>query len=347
VLVDGVIAADLVALQSLVGALGPVHLEEYGVDVNAANVMNLMRGYWASPGGEGQSEDWWLHRKDFMGEVLGALLVKLETDIGSLDLSELIEVLSRGFEERHFLIYLADPTVSDILAENEWDGSLLSPAGDFLMVVDSNVGFNKVDPNIESSVHYHVLLNEDGSAEGEVTVSYRNKSTVAMDQCVQEARYPPTYQEMMEGCYWNYLRVYVPEEGQLLEGPELTLPEGSLPIRYADVAGTALPPEVGPVEAGKNVFATFFVVPPGEERVMVFRYQLPSDVLEKDGSTTRYTLLVQKQPGTLSVPLHIAVTLPAGSEVLSTNPEAESLTNGEVAVQTNLLVDRELEIVFR
>jgi hypothetical protein len=347
VLVDGVIAADLVALQALVGALGPIPLEEYGVEVSAANIMSLMREYWSSPEGEGQSGDWWLHRKDFMGEVLGAMLFKLETDIGSLDLSGLIEALGQGFEEKHILIYLADPTVSEILAENRWDGAVQSVTGDFLMVVDTNMGFNKVNPNIENSVDYQVLINEDGSLTGQATVHYRNNSTATVEQCVQEARYPPTYQEMMEGCYWNYVRVYVPEEGQLLQGPDLTLPEGSLRAKFAGVDGTPLPPEVGPVEAGKNVLATFFVVPPGEEREMVFQYQLPSDILEREGSTARYTLLVQKQPGTLSVPLQITVALPVGSEVLSTQPEATSLTDGEVEFQTNLLVDREVEIVFR
>jgi hypothetical protein len=347
VLVDGVIAADLVALQSLVAALEPIHLEEYGVDVNAANMMALMQEYWASPAGEGQSGDWWRQRKDFMGELLAAIMVKLETDVGSVDLSELMEVLGRGFGEKHILVYLADPMVSKILAENRWDGALRSTSGDFLMVVDTNMGFNKVNPNIENSVDYQVLINEDGSLTGQATVSYWNNSTGTVAQCVQEARYEPTYHEMMEGCYWNYLRVYVPERSQLLQWPELTLPEGSLRARDGDLGGTSLPPEVGPVEAGKNVFATFFVVPPGEEREMVFQYQLASDILEREGSTARYLLLVQKQPGTLAIPLHITVTLPPGSEVLSTQPEASSLTEGEVEFQADLLVDREFEVVFR
>jgi hypothetical protein len=346
VLVDGVIAADLVAMQSLVAALGPIQLEEYGVEVNAANVMTLMQEYWASPGGEGQSGAWWLHRKDFMGEVLAAMLTKLETDVGSMDLSALIELLGRGFEEKHILIYLADPTVSEIMAENQLDGAVRSNTGDFLMVVDTNMGFNKVNPNIESSVDYQVLINEDGSLTIQVTVRYRNKSTVAVAECVQEARYPPTYQEMMEGCYWNYLRVYAPEEAQLLQGTELTLPEGSLRARESDLAGTTLSPEVGPVEAGKNVFATFFVVPPGEEREIAFQYELPSDTLQREGSTARYTLLVQKQPGTLSVPLHVTVSLPPGSEAMSAQPSATSLTYLEAEFETDLRVDREFEVVL-
>jgi hypothetical protein len=151
---------------------------------------------------------------------------------------------------------------------------------------------------------------------------------------------------MMEGCYWNYMRVYVPEEAQLLQGTELALPEGSLRARQSDLGGTALPPEVGPVEAGKNVFATFFVVPPGEEQEIAFQYQVPSDMLEREGSTARYTLLVQKQPGTLSVPLHVTVTLPPGSEAMSAQPEQSGLTYQEAKFQADLRVDEEFEVVF-
>lgn len=347
VVVDGIIAADLVAVKSLVAALGPIHLGEYDEEVNADNVIELMRHYWASPGGEGQTGDWWLHRKDFMGAVLGEMMSKIDTDIGSVDLSRLIQVLSRCLGERHIVIYVFDPAVSGLLAEQGWDGALRATAGDFLMVVDTNTGFNKVNPNVETSVEYEVLVQGDGILRNRVSVHYRNHSGSLVTQCVQEAAYPPTYEEMMEGCYWDYLRLYVPERAQLLQGPQVTLPEGSLRARDMGLAGTILPPKVGPVEAGRNVFATFFVVPPGEEREMVFQYQLPSETLVRDGSRTSYRLLVQKQPGTAAIPLQVGVRLPEGSEVLSARPEATSVIDGEVVFQTDLRVDRQFQVVFR
>jgi len=89
------------------------------------------------------------------------------------------------------------------------------------------------------------------------------------------------------------------------------------------------------------------VVPPGERREMVFQYQVPPQTLERKGSTTRYRLVVQKQPGTHAVPLRISVTLPLGAEVLSTSPGASSVTGADVVFETDLLVDREFEVVFR
>ncbi len=345
--VDGVIAADLVALQSLVSALGPVRVDEYDVEVDGTNLTDLMQEYWASPEGQGQTGDWWAHRKDFMGEVLAAMLVRTETDIGSQSLVALAEALRRGLEEKHILVHVADPTVSEILSANGWDGSIPPVSGDFLMVVDTNMGFNKVNPNVDTSVDYHVAISDDGTLKGEAAVSHRNNCTPDGVECVQEARYDPTYREMAEGCYWDYLRLYVPEGARLLYGPELTVPKGSLLARSSDLGGTPLPIDVGPIEAGKNMFGAFFVVPPGETQEEVFLYELPSGVLERQGSISTYRLLVQKQPGTLAIPLRVTVNLPPGSEVLSARPAASSVGDGKVEFQTDLRVDRQFEISFR
>lgn len=345
--VDGVVAADMVAMESLVEVLGPIQLEGYDQEVSGANVIDLMREYWASPSGEGQTGDWWSHRKDFMGDLLDAMMTRLQTDTGSLDLAGLLSVVRRGLEEKHVLIHVTDPVVSQMLADNGWDGAVQGGVGDFLMVVDTNMGFNKVNPNVENAVEYVVVLDDDGGPSARLSVTYHNTSGSDAEDCVQEAVYPPTYEEMMEGCYWDYLRVYVPEEAQLVQGPDLTLPEGSLWAQESGRAGTPLPTEVGPVEAGRNVFASFFVVAPSERREMVYRYELAESVLETRGSTTAYTLLVQKQPGTLAVPVRVEVELPPGSVVVSTSPEAALLTGARVTFETDLRTDGEFEVVFR
>lgn len=346
VLVDGVVAADLAAVQSLVRALEPIQLEGYDQEVTGANVLALMQQHWASPGGEGQSGDWWIHRKDFMGDLLGATMGRLETDIASVDLGRLMDAVRRGFGEKHVLVYVVDPTVGEIMGRNGWDGALRPTDGDFLMVVDTNMGFNKVNPNVETALEYEVTIEEDESLTSRVAITYRNHSSEMADPCAQEAVYPPTYEEMMEGCYWNYLRLYVPEGSVLVQGPQLTMPEGSLRAREDGTSGSPLVTEVGPAESGRSVYAVFLVVPPGERREMVFEYQPPSSVLEVENSTT-YRLLVQKQPGTVAVPLRVEVRLPPGASVVSTQPEASAVSHGSVVFESDLREDREFEVTFR
>jgi hypothetical protein len=346
VLVDGVIAVDLTAMQSLVGAVEPIRLEEYDQEVTGANVVLLMQEHWSSPTGEGQTGDWWAHRKEFMGELLGAMMSRLETDVWSVDPGRLASALLHGLEEKHILVYVEDPTISEIMSEHSWDGAIGDSDGDFLMVVDANMGFNKVNPNVESSVEYQVSIEDEGRVTSRVMVTYRNHSGSGQERCIQEAAYPPTYQEMMEGCYWNYLRIYVPEGSELVQAPQLTLPEGSLRAREDETEGALLSTDVGPAESGKGVYGVFFVVAPGERREMVFEYQQPSSAVAGEQSRT-YRVLVQKQPGTLAVPLRVEVKLPPGSSVVSTDPEASSLANGSVVFEADLRQDREFEVTFR
>lgn len=345
--VDGVIAADLTAMQLLVGAMEPILLEGYEEKVTAANVVGLMQRHWASPSGEGQTGDWWAHRKDFMGDLLTAMMGKMQKDLSSIDLGRLANALQRSAGEKHIMVYMVDPALGARLSESGWDGAIRSTDGDYLMVVDSNLGFNKVNARVETRVNYQVTIENGQAASGKLSVTYHNASRGAGQQCVQEAEYPPTYQEMMEGCYWNYLRVYVPEEGQLIEGPELALPEGSLRAEESGAGGTRLPTSVGPVEAGKNVFASFFVLAPGEQQEMVYQYQLPVTVLRERDSASVYRLLVQKQPGTMAVPLLIEVQVPSDAVVLATSPQATSIVDGLASFSTDLRVDREFEVVFR
>jgi hypothetical protein len=257
-----------------------------------------------------------------------------------------MDAVRRGLGEKHVLVYMVDPTVGEIMRRNGWDGALAPTEGDFVMVVDTNMGFNKLNPNVETAVEYQVTLGKDDSLTGRVVATYRNDSAEPIDACVQEAVYPPTYQEMMEGCYWNYLRLYVPEGSELLEGPLLTLPEGSLRAREDGTAGVPLATEILPAESGKGVFGVFFVVRPGERREMVFEYKLPSSGVE-GGNPRTYRLLVQKQPGTGAVPIRVVVSLPTEAAVVATHPEASDLSQSSVVFETDLREDREFEVTFQ
>jgi hypothetical protein len=347
VLVDGVVAADLTTIQLLVGVMEPIRLEGYDEGVTAANVMELMQRYWAFPGGDGQSEDWWAHRKDFMGDLLSAMIKRIGADISSVDLPRLAGALGRSLEEKHLVVYMVDPVISEKIGKKGWDGAIASVEGDYLMVVDSNVGFNKVNASVQTGVGYQVSITDGETISAHLTIAYNNASRASVEQCVQEAAYPATYQGMMEGCYWDYLRVYVPHGSQLLQGPQLSLPEGSLRARESGSGGIRTATDVGPAEAGKAVYKSFFVVAPRDQRGITYEYQLPATVLLQSGSTTTYRLLVQKQAGTLAVPLQVEVKLPIDATILSASPGPSSGDDTKVVFSTDLRVDREFEVVFR
>ena len=287
--VDGVIAIDLEGVALLLGALGPLRPPGYPAPVTRETLLQYVAQYWTDPlQSESIGEDlrqWWGHRKDFMGDLLRASLERLTGSPQSLDPRALAGSLVAAFEGRHLLVYLRDPASRSALAGAGWDGALAAAEGDYLMVVDANLGFRKVNPSIRQSLDYRVDL---GAAppQATLTVRYRNESR-GEPECVAGSRYESSYAAMMQGCYWDYVRVYAPPGSRLL-----------------DVVGSDRPPEAGE-EAGKAVFAALLVVAPGEERQLTFRYELPEQV-----SAGVYRLLVQKQAGTAALPVTVGLVGP-------------------------------------
>jgi hypothetical protein len=360
VAVDGVIAMDLTAVEYIVGAVGPIQIEAYGEEVSQTDLVDKLKSYWAAL--PDQEEDWWSHRKDFMAALAEGVFSELKTELDNRQMMNLLLALWRSLEEKHLLIYVDDPDIEWLLAENNWDGAIRPVEGDYLLVVDTNVGYNKVDPQVERALDYQVIIGADGRAHGQVTVSYTNKSSVEVDRCLQEAKYQPSYDQMMEGCYWDYLRLYVPEGSQITWATEVPLPQGSLfslalsrrpgrsegtaKGRAGEVASEDSRPTVEPSEGGKAVFSQFFVVAPGQRQEISFQYDLLFGTFQEE-SDGRYQLLIQKQPGTLAVPVHLTVTIPAQARLIAAQPQPTRVQANVVEFKTILSTDRRFELVWR
>ncbi len=338
--IDGVIAADLTALQMLVSAVGPLTLNS-GETIDGSNVLQKIQSYWAPTLPEGMSwkeweaipwekrkQEWFDRRKDFMPEVVNALKERVLSDPGSLDITGLLRTIKQILDEKHALIYLHEPQVQQVLRDLNWDGAMLRPPHDYLAVVDTNVGYTKVNPNIEQRTSYQVNINRDGTARGRLTLSYKNLSMREIKKCVKDMSYDPSYELMMQRCYWDYVRVYVPAGATLLQ---------KVSVEEMEITDEG---------TGHTIFATSFVIAPREEYKFSLEYQLPTLHLQDNGIWT-YNLLVQKQAGTQAVPLYVDVRLPDGAKVKSTKPESAQIQGGLVRFRMDLRTDQRIHISFQ
>jgi hypothetical protein len=145
------------------------------------------------------------------------------------------------------------------------------------------VGYNKVDRNIERDVAYRISLAAE-SPQAELQLTYHNRATATLDQCVNTPQILDSYEALTQLCYWNYVRILIPAGAELIE------------VQGAD----------GPVdqtsERGRLGLGTLVIVPPGETRTLTFRYRLPQEAIECDGALCQYSLTIQKQGGTDGVP---------------------------------------------
>ena len=344
--VDGVIAVDQLAARHILEAIGPVAIPGQAGAVSADNLVAFMYQAWSPQTGQPATHDWWEHRKDFLKDLAGAILARLQ-EPDALDVSRLFRELHRALNERHLLIYMRDALAAQILAENGWDGALRVGSGDYLMVVDTNMGFNKVNPNIRQSIAYRVNLADAARPTAEITISYRNESLPNEITCRQAPRYGNSYQDLMHRCYWDYLRILTPHGSQLLAGTPAPLPEGSLLRTFRgrqgelDTLGTV--PDDGPA----TTFVSFFVLAPGESVSRQLSYLLPSSVVTWDGMQHVYRLFVQKQPGTLALPCKVEVVLPPGSEVVLSQPGPTHSEGNELVYELVLQTDQYLELEYR
>ena len=292
---DGVIAFDLEATQRMMTALEPLALPGYAEPLTAGNVLAAMRSVWNEPTTtdntvrESGTSDWWLHRKDFMGDLAGAARSKLEN--GQIDMGKLARALYSSLQEKHLLIALNDRAGQAALEAAGWSGKVEAGRSDFLLVVDSNVGWNKVNSVVQRRTVYTVTPQADGSALATLDLIYRHSGEATGEPCVHVARYGDSYEDMVRRCYFDYLRVLVPAGAELL-GSE----------------GFETPATVGRGERATTQFAGSLIVPPGGSHQVRLSYRLLAGLF-----TSGYTLTVQKQPGTPPWPVQIVLNDPSGA----------------------------------
>ncbi len=343
--VDGILAVDQHALRAIVEALEPLEVQDWPEAVTGDNVITLIRMAWSPDEAESERSlrKWWKQRKNFIGDLAAAMRAKVEDSPGDVDWLALAQAAFQILDERHLLIWLDDAgsPAADLLAQRGWDGAIRPTEGDYLLVVDSNMGYNKVNARIQSSLNYRVQIDADGMAQATLTVQHTNPSQ-GDAPCDPQFTYRADYDDLTNRCYRDYLRVYAPS-GSQLEDATVHPIAADLLISGEAQSGEA---QVLPDEQGKAVFASFFILPRGEETRTRFVYRLPQATLEQVEEGWRYRLLVQKQSGSKAVALRVALILPPGASLVSAEPAARQSELSRLVFKATLTIDQEFEVIF-
>jgi hypothetical protein len=339
---DGVIAFDQAAVEGVLSTVGPVTLPGAPGPISSANVREYMRQAWAPAPGEGLSQEWWERRKDFIPALGVAILDRVQHTGDRGTLIELAKVGLGMLERKHLLVYLQDPDAAQILAAQGWDGSLQPGPADLLMLVDTNMGFNKVDALIQRRIDYTVDLRQPDAPTGAVSITYEH-TLMADAPCVHQASYGEgTYASLQERCYWDYVRLYLPGGSALTEGSLPATPGETLLSEEDESGEWSLEPGI----KGTTVLSGIFVLPPGNATRLEAQYSLPSNVLlEGPEDSHAYLLRLVKQPGTEGVPITVTLYPPGGLEIVEADAWERS-TEGSLRWAGPLNTDLELMVRF-
>jgi hypothetical protein len=213
--------------------------------------------------------------------------------------TELLEGAGSALAEKRIQLWMKDRTEQGFIRHMGWDGAIpKAKRSDYLMVVEQNVGGNKLD--------YFATQ----TTEMDVTIDGEN-SEVSTTLGVHNAVFGPQPRWIMgdSGPFHRpMLSLYVPGNARLHGSPAVKGERLDAPLPAIWTNG--LPPEDS--EAGKKVWSATLWVPPGEDASIDYDYTVPG-VVRTVGDRQVYRLVIGHQPKVNLEEMTITLTLPEGA----------------------------------
>ncbi len=196
--IDGVIGINLFLLERILAAVGGVEVTSYGERVTDKNLYSLAQKY-AETRTQGNKTD----KRGFLGALGTALLEKLRA-VGLREWLSVGSVLWGELNQRQVLVWMKDAAIQKDVERMRWSGGLSEGwggAGDYVYIVDSNLGANKSDCCIKRKLIQEVDKNGDGVTV-KLKLEWKNENDFEVPK-------PPIF---WGGNYLSYTRIVLPKE---------------------------------------------------------------------------------------------------------------------------------------
>ncbi|MFZ2975880.1 MAG: DUF4012 domain-containing protein [Candidatus Moraniibacteriota bacterium] len=349
--VDGVITMTPTVMQKMLEITGPIEMPEYGVTVDKDNFVEKIQ-YEVEVDYDKELNQ----PKKILSDLAPKILDKIFNSDNFSDFSKTANVLLESLNEKQILIYSKNFEIEKVLSENGWSGEILNTPKDYLSVINSNINGFKTDGVISESIIHQANIEPDGTIIDTVTITRKhNGGDTPYD-------------------WWNrvnadYMRVYVPEGAKLISAEGQTREFNSPPLDYGAL-NFKRDPQVQMEEnsmtidensgtriyedSGKTVFANWVYVSPKETVTIKYSYVLPFKIdFDLTHPTSTYSLLAQKQSGSIGSKFSSRVSYPKSYEISWQYPENEiskigNLPSGQegIKMETELITDKFLGVAF-
>ncbi len=239
----GIVAINSNVLTSFLKVTGPIEIEGYPGTYDSENAVlaleqQVEKGY-AQQG---------IEKGDRKG-VMNLLATEIEKKVFTLSIPQkiqLAEIILDDLNRKDIQLYFKDAALESQAQKAQWDGSVdRNWTGDYLMLVDANMGAWKSDYYMRRSFSYTVDLSGD-VPKADLKITYQHTAKE---------------KDWMTKDYLTYLRVYVPQNSWL--GDTQNLGEK----RFGN-------------DLGKKYFGSLFGVPIGQTKTVEFSYTLPQSAVD-------------------------------------------------------------------
>lgn len=300
--IDGFFAIDPVVMEQALKGVGGFKTPG-GRRVKASKVVNLLlnRAYAATPNPG-------IRRSTLSGIVEGFYRNLLSPKRPST----LIEGFGKSLAEKHMQMWMRDEAEQEFVERMNWDGAIeQTVTGDYLNVVQQNVGGNKLDFFADMDTTVDVRLS-GRSAHVATEVSIRNGAFLPQARYVlgNVGRAADTLSRGW-ALHRPMINVYVPGRARLqrarVEGTRIDAP-----------VAAAWPSPESPAthsERGKTVWTATLEIPLGDEGSTRFSYTVPNAV-ERAGQRWVYRLALQHQPKVRPETTIVRISLPDGARAV-------------------------------
>lgn len=329
--VDGVLALTPTVISRILAITGPVSLPQYGKTINSENFLS-----------EIQSEVEYGENRAEPKQILIDFTPKFFELLGGQDKDkwrEVFRVLTEAIEQKHLLAYFKNPSLEKVALKNGLGGEVKKQEKDYLMVAHTNIKGSKTDAVTDSSYDIRSEVSEDGTVSNTLAITRANRGGKTGFGFYNRTNH-------------DFVRVLVPKGSTLTDisghssvtlSPLVDYSQDENFVtdedlkKYEENAKTVKPGVKEFLEADKTVFGFWLNVEPGKTKTVTLKYLTPVSV-----NDNKYSLLVQKQAGTLEDVFNFSFALPDGKKAVKQEP-AMQLLNNNLSWQTKLLEDVEIK----
>ncbi|KGI70703.1 membrane protein [Mycolicibacterium rufum] len=253
--VDGVIAIDPVALSYILGAVGPITMAD-GEVISKDNVVELTEStaYIRFP------EDQ-LARKQYLQNIATAVVTKITGPVKSP--RQLLDALGRAVSERRIAIWSSVAEEQKLLEETPLAHAIPDDAAPFAAVVLNNLGGNKLDYYLKTSIEYAADDCRGATRASTVTVNLDNTvpNKPLPDYVAAAAGLSPDVPiEIPRGTNITSVRLFATKDAKL----------------SAAILNGERVPAIVSTERGHPVFEVQVIIPPGQPANISFQLSEPT-----------------------------------------------------------------------
>lgn len=329
--VNGVFAIDTTFIEGLLTATGPITVEEYSDTVDALNFSEKTQSQIEDDFFPGSQT-----KKTFLSAVSDDIYQKLYSGEG-IAYDKLLSSVAGSLLSKHLVLAFADESTQLPFTAANLSGTLWDPresvegVNDFIGIIESNLGLNKVNPYIERYISQNTSLTSDATIQTTLSIRYKNTST-------QTTKFGGTYK--------NYLQILLPLDSDITEmtinGENRVLltseqAAATRQLESAEVRGSIV---VDRWEVGEKRSVGFLVDVPVQETVTVEIGIQKQTIYSPDSPVVDYSLLIFKQPGRPNDPYTFTFSYPQTYQLLE---KTESLKGSSNDVTAFFLLDSDKE----